>query len=34
MKLHTKQLQIGKNSTVAAQLLPQNPYRGPPIVDS
>jgi len=31
MELHTKQLQIGMNSAVAAQLLPpQNAYRCPP----
>jgi len=29
MKLHTKKLQIGMNSAVAAHLLPHNPYRGP-----
>jgi len=31
MELHTKQLQIGTNSAVAAQLsAPQNAYRCPP----
>jgi len=34
MELHTKQLQIGMNSAVAAQLWgPQNAYRCPPSGD-